>query len=106
MDLNNKEKEDIIKALSNNLPTLRKQLNLSQKDLADKLNISRQTIVNIENNKSNMNWITAFSILMFFVLNPVTLRLLKPLGVLTDNFIKDSSIIDSLTSFISNFKKK
>lgn len=106
MDLNNKEKEDIIKALSNNLPTLRKQLNLSQKDLADKLNISRQTIVNIENNKSKMNWITAFSILMFFVLNPVTLRLLKPLGVLTDNFLKDSSIIDSLSSFISNFKKK
>lgn len=106
MDLNNNEKEDIIKALSNNLPTLRKQLNLSQKDLADKLNISRQTIVNIENNKSNMNWVTAFSILMFFVLNPVTLKLLKPLGVLTDNFIKDSSILDSLASFISNFKKK
>lgn len=106
MDLSNKEKNDIIKALSNNLPTLRKQLDLSQKDLADKLNISRQTIVNIENNKSNMNWVTAFSMLMFFVLNPVTLKLLKPLGVLTDNFIKDSNIIDSLISFISNFKKK
>lgn len=106
MDLSNKEKEDIIKALSNNLPTLRKQLNLSQKDLADKLSISRQTIVNIENNKSNMNWVTAFSILMFFVLNPVTSKLLKPLGILTDSFIKGSNIIDSLASFIYNFKKK
>lgn len=106
MDLNNKEKEDIIKSLSNNLPTLRKQLDLSQKDLADKLNISRQTIVNIENNKSNMNWITAFSILMFFVLNPLSSKLLKPLGILTDKVIKDSNILDALGSFISNFKKK
>ncbi len=106
MDFSDQEKENIIKQLSNNLPTLRKQLDLSQKEFADKLNISRQTIVNIENNKSTMNWVTAFSILMYFALNPLTLKLLKPLGILTDNFIKDSSIIEGLTSFISSLKKK
>ena len=102
MDLNTKEKEEIINAISDNLAILRKQLNLSQQDLAEKLNISRQTITNIENHRSKMNWITAFSLLMFFVLNPATMKLLKPLGLITESLLNSSPILKQ----IFNFKTK
>lgn len=99
IDLNCKEKEEIINILSDNLSTLRKQLNLSQQDLADKLSISRQTVTNIENHRSKMNWITAFSLLMFFLLNPLTMRLLKPLGLISESVLNSSSILKQLFNF-------
>ncbi len=39
--------------MKNNIYQLRKQMGLRQQDLADQLNVSRQTINAIENNKYN-----------------------------------------------------
>ncbi|TJX13157.1 helix-turn-helix domain-containing protein [Tissierella creatinini] len=106
MNLENKDKDIIINALTESLPTLRKQLDLSQQDLAKALSISRQTLVNIENKRSKMNWITAFALLMFFALNPLTLKLLKPLGLFTDNLLKTTPILNEVLNLFSRDQEK
>ncbi len=105
MNLNKNHKEEIINSLTESLPILRKQLNMSQQELAKALSISRQTLVNIENKRYKMNWLTAFSLLMFFVLNPLTLKLLKPLGLLTVELLNQSPILNDILSISSKHTK-
>lgn len=52
--------------MKNNLKIYRKKFNLSQEDLAEKLKISRQTIISIEKEKYNPSIILAFKISSFF----------------------------------------
>lgn len=51
-------KEKLIANMTENLPVLRAKLSLSQVQLAGKVGISRQTIMNIENKKRGMAWNT------------------------------------------------
>lgn len=52
--------------LENNLIVFRAQKRWTQKDVADKLGVSRQTIVSIENNKYTPSLILAFEIANLF----------------------------------------
>ena len=52
--------------LKNNLEKLRKERGLKQDDLADILEVSRQTICSLENGKYNPSIILAFKIARFF----------------------------------------
>jgi len=86
-ELDDKQKEEIINALAENLPVLRSKLGLSQEELAKKIGVTRQTIINIEKNKK-MGWTTALALLMVFTFNPVSAVLLAPLGILTNGLLK------------------
>ena len=55
--------------LNNRLADLRKQKGLTQEELADALEVSRQTISSIENGRYNPSIILAFKIARFFSTN-------------------------------------
>ncbi len=52
--------------MKNNLENLRKQKNITQNELADKLEVSRQTISSIENGRYEPSITLAFKISIFF----------------------------------------
>lgn len=52
--------------LKNNLEKLRKEKNLSQEELAESLEVSRQTICSLEKGKYNPSILLAFKIAKFF----------------------------------------
>lgn len=52
--------------MKNNLEKIRKDKGLSQEELADILEVSRQTIWSLENGKYNPSIILAFKIAKFF----------------------------------------
>lgn len=52
--------------LKNRLEEIRKQLGIKQEELAEKLEVSRQTIGSLENGRYNPSIILAFKIARFF----------------------------------------
>ncbi|MDV2686467.1 helix-turn-helix transcriptional regulator [Alkalihalophilus lindianensis] len=52
--------------LENNIHILRAEKKISQKDLALKVGVSRQTIISLENNRYNPSLILAFEIAQVF----------------------------------------
>ena len=55
--------------MKNNLEILRKERGLKQDELADVLEVSRQTIISLEKGKYNPSIILAFKIAKFFGVN-------------------------------------
>ena len=88
--MNTNQKELLIKNMTENLPTLRKRLGISQEELSEKVGVSR-TIAGIENKKRSMSWNMFLSLLLIFIKNEDTDRLLNVMGIYTDElnaFIK------------------
>ncbi len=86
------QKEKLIQNMTDNLPTLRKKLNLSQEELSELIGVSRSTIAVIEGRKKVMSWNMFLSLLMVFTKNKETDKLLNVLEIYTDefnNFIKN-----------------
>ena len=89
--MNTNQKELLIKNMTENLPTLRKRLGISQEELSEKVGVSRSTIAGIENKKRSMSWNMFLSLLLTFIKNEDTDRLLNVMGIYTDElnaFIK------------------
>mgnify|MGYP000395136985 FL=1 len=89
--MNTNQKELLIKNMTENLPTLRKRLGISQEELSEKVGVSRSTIAGIENKKRSMSWNMFLSLLLIFIKNEDTDRLLNVMGIYTDElnaFIK------------------
>lgn len=76
-------RDELIKLMSENLSVLRAKLNLSQEDLADVLGVTRQTISAIENDQRNMSWPIFLSLILIFLKNKETKRLMILLGIYT-----------------------
>ena len=84
-------KDELIKNMTENLPVLRAKLDITQEDLAEKIGISRSTIVSIENKKREMTWNTFLSLILVFTKNEDTNKLLNVMEIYTDelhDFIK------------------
>lgn len=69
--------------MSENLSVLRAKINLSQEELADVLGVTRQTISAIENEQRNMSWPIFLSLILIFLKNKETKRLIVLLGIYT-----------------------
>ena len=52
--------------MNNRLEAIRKQRNITQEELAEKLEVSRQTIGSLENGRYNPSILLAFKIARFF----------------------------------------
>ena len=95
--MNTEQKKTLIDNMTDNLPTLRKKLNLSQEDLGGKIGVSRSTVAAIENKKREMSWNTFLSLILIFTKNKDTDVLPNVLGIYTDElneFIKNNLVLD------------
>lgn len=86
MGNNEINKEKLIKNMTENLPMLRTRLDLTQEELAEKIGVSRSTILSIENKKREMTWNTFLSLMLLFTKNEATNKLLMVLDIYTDEF--------------------
>lgn len=77
-------KKQLMENMTENLPVLRKKLKLSQENLADKIGVSRYTIMLIETHKRKMTWNMFLSLILLFDKSTETAPLLRVLGVYTD----------------------
>lgn len=74
-------KEQYQRAIAENLPLLRSKLSLSQKEVADLVGTSRQTISLIERGSREIMWDTCMSLTLLFISNPETRSLMPLLGI-------------------------
>lgn len=74
-------KEQCIQQLTDALPKLRKMNNLTQQDLAEIIGVSRQTITNIENGKTKMQWASFLAIMFIFSLEKNSMDYLTELDI-------------------------
>ncbi len=65
----NKKQQEMINTLTQALPHLRKEFNISQTELAHKVGLSRQMISLIERGKQQMTWTQFLAIVFFFKSN-------------------------------------
>lgn len=70
-----------IQVLTRNLPVLRKILGLTQVEFADIVGLSRQTVVNIENENQKMKRTTFMAIMYLFSLNRKTAVFLETIDI-------------------------
>ncbi len=68
-----------------NLPTLRKRLDLSQDEFASIVGVGRSTIAAIENRKRPLSWNMFLAFLLVFVTNPESEKLLRVMEILSDD---------------------
>ena len=80
------DKEKLIQNMTDNLPMLRTRLELTQEELANKIGVSRSTIISIENKKREMTWNTFLSLVLVFIKHEETNKLLNVLEIYTDDF--------------------
>ena len=73
--MDDKQKDILIQNMVDNLPALRKRLNMTQTDLAAKIGIGRSSLTAIENKKRPMTWNTFLSLILIFTKNKETDKL-------------------------------
>ncbi|EKQ55452.1 MULTISPECIES: helix-turn-helix domain-containing protein [unclassified Clostridium] len=86
MENNNTElvREKVKTNMADNLAMLRTKLELTQVQLANLIGVSRHTIMQVENKKAKLSWNTFLSLLLIFIKNPDTDKLLNILEIYTD----------------------
>lgn len=92
--MDEKQKSILIENMSDNLPTLRKKMGITQEGLAEIIGVSRSTIATIERKKKTMTWNMFLSLLLVFTKNKETDKLLNVMGIYTgelNEFIKNST---------------
>lgn len=82
--MTNEEKNVLMSQMAQNLPILRAKLSLTQVDLAERIGVSRHTLMAIENKQRQMSWPTFLSLMLFFSKNSGTNQLLGVLGIVTE----------------------
>lgn len=86
------DKEKLIANMTNNLIMLRTGLGFTQEELANKIGLSRSTIMGIENKRSKMTWTVFLALMLVFSKHKETDKLLNILDIYTEefnDFIKD-----------------
>jgi DNA-binding XRE family transcriptional regulator len=79
------KKKELIGHLSDNLAMLRTSLGLTQAELSEKVGLSRHTLMAIENKQREMVWGTFLSLVLIFIKNKKTDKLLNVLEIYTDD---------------------
>ena len=82
------QKEVYLKRMIKNLPTLRASLKLSQKDVAEKIGISRQTVVAFESGKRPLVWNTYLALVFVFLVNEKSKIIMDLFEIFNDDLVK------------------
>lgn len=75
---------ELIENMTENLPTLRKKMGLSQEELAGLLGVSRSTIVVIEGRRRKLTWDTFLALILILSSNKNTNLLLTVFDIYPD----------------------
>lgn len=78
------KKAALIDILTEELPSLRAKIAVTQKDLCEIVGISRQTYSAIETKKRKMSWNVFLSLIMFFTHNDKTAPIIESIGAFPD----------------------
>ena len=92
--MDEKKRAVLIANMTENLPTLRKKLGVSQEELSSVLGVNRSTVAAIENHKRTMTWNMFLALLLVFIKNEETNKLLNVMEIYTEElneFIKNVS---------------
>lgn len=81
--LSTEQRKVFMSRLSENLPVFRAKLSISQENLADIIDVTRQTISAFESNQREMTWSIFLSLVLVFFRNQKTKRLLVALDIYT-----------------------
>ena len=77
-------REKVTANMVDNLAMIRTKLGLTQAQLANLIGVSRHTIMQVENKRTKLSWNTFLSLLLVFIKNPETDKLLNILDIYTD----------------------
>ena len=88
------DKENLIATLTEELPSLRAKIGVSQEDLCSIVGISRQTYSSIETKKRKMSWNIYLSLIMFFIHNEKTSPIIETIGAFPEQ-LKDTLNINN-----------
>lgn len=83
--LSDDDREMLILGLTEELPSLRAKIGLSQEEISRIIGVSRQTYSSIETKKRPMSWNVFLSLLLFFEHNDKTKPILDAIGVFPES---------------------
>lgn len=100
--INEIEREKLISSLVDELPVLRLKLGVSQDEIANMLDISRQTYCSLETKKRKMSWSVFLSLILIFYHNEATRDFVSKAGLLPQKLLHISEIASSpaISSFV------
>lgn len=87
--ISEEKKNEIINILTEELPSLRAKLAITQEELCGIVGISRQTYSSIETKKRKMSWNVFLSLIMFFTNNEKTVPVIELIRAFPDE-LKES----------------
>ena len=82
--LTDERKKKYTDILADNLPVLRAKLGISQKQLAERIGMSRNMIARIEIKEKKMSWTTFMALSFLFLQNKKTAPIFKTLNIYDD----------------------
>lgn len=86
MNISKGKKQQLAKVLSGNLSMLRVKMGISQAELAEMVEVTRQTVSAFESGQREMPWHMFLAFMMIFTSNSVTKRLLDAMEIYNDDF--------------------
>lgn len=86
------DKDKLIDILTDELPSLRAKIGLSQEELSGIIGISRQTYSAIETKKRTMSWSTFMSLILLYGYNEKTTNMVEAAGAFPPSLRKTLSI--------------
>ena len=100
--INEIEREKLISSLVDELPVLRLKLGVSQDEIANMLDISRQTYCSLETKKRKMSWSVFLSLILIFYHNEATRDFVSKAGLLPQKLLHISDVTSSpaISSFV------
>ena len=100
--INDIEREKLISSLVDELPVLRVKLGVSQDEIANMLDISRQTYCSLETKKRKMSWSVCLSLILIFYHNEATRDFVSKAGLLPQKLLHISDVTSSpaISSFV------
>ena len=86
--MTDEEKSILSERMADYLLVLRTTIRLSQADIAEKIGVSRQTMVAFENKKRPLPWHIFMSLYLLFSNNKNSNQLMRVFGITTDELLQ------------------
>lgn len=83
-----RKQEEYLEKMVKHLPVLRTSIKITQRELAKKIGITRQSMMNIETRRSPLQWATYLALVFVFQNYEDSNILLDSLGLFDDQFLE------------------